>query len=226
MVWTLGPRYDGSEAERKIGWIIGQHHAHIVPRGLPGEGNLLVFDNGGWGGYGDPNPVSPDGNKNVRRDHSRVLEIDPVTLEIVWQYTPKEAGFVVPLDASRFYSPFISSAQRLPNGNTLITEGSDGRVFEVTRDHELVWEYLSPYCGQARLRLNLVYRAYRYPYEWVPQIPRPEEHAIEPLDVRTWRVPGAAPLGRDSVVEVVANAAREHEPDFCVVVEPSTSKEP
>jgi len=226
VVWTLGPRYDGSEAERKIGWIIGQHHAHIVPRGLPGAGNLLVFDNGGWGGYGDPNPVSPDGNKSVRRDHSRVLEIDPTTLEIVWQYTPKEAGFVVPLDASRFYSPFISSAQRLPNGNTLITEGSDGRVFEVTREHELVWEYLSPYWGQARLRLNLVYRAYRYPYEWVPQIPRPQEHAIEPLDVRTWRVPGAAPLGRDSVVEVVPSIVRAHEPDFCVTVEPSASKEP
>ena len=41
-------------------------------------------------------------------------EVQP-TLEIKWQYTPKEAGFVVPLDAARFYSPFISSAQRLPN---------------------------------------------------------------------------------------------------------------
>jgi hypothetical protein len=51
--------------------------------------------------------------KTALRDYSRVLEINPVTLEIVWQYTPKEAGFVVPLDAARFYSPFISSAQRL-----------------------------------------------------------------------------------------------------------------
>ena len=45
-----------SEAERKLGWIIGQHHAHIIPRGLPGEGNLLVFDNGGWAGYGTKSP--------------------------------------------------------------------------------------------------------------------------------------------------------------------------
>ena len=45
ITWRLGPAYDGSEAERKLGWIIGQHHAHIIPRGLPGEGNLLVFDN-------------------------------------------------------------------------------------------------------------------------------------------------------------------------------------
>src|SRR5260370_32037158 len=56
ITWRLGPYYEGSEAERKLGWIIGQHHAHIIPRGLPGEGNLLVFDNGGCAGYGNPNP--------------------------------------------------------------------------------------------------------------------------------------------------------------------------
>ena len=61
-----------------------------------------------------------------------MLEIDPVTLEIVWQMTPKEAGYLMPLDANRFYSPFISGMQRLPNGNTTITEGSHGRIFEVT----------------------------------------------------------------------------------------------
>jgi len=148
IVWRLGPNYDCSEAERELGWIIGQHHAHIVPRNLPGEGNLLLFDNGGWAGYGKPNPMSPTGRQNARRDYSRVLEIDPISLQIVWQYTPAEAGFVIPLDASRFYSPFVSSAQRLPNGNTLITEGSDGRIFEVTRDHQLVWEYISPYWGR------------------------------------------------------------------------------
>ena len=53
-------------------------------------------------------------------------------MKIVWQYTPSEAGFLVPMDSNRFYSPFISGMQRLPNGNTLITEGSNGRVFEVT----------------------------------------------------------------------------------------------
>ena len=58
-----------------------------------------------------------------------------------------EVGFLVPVDASRFYSPFISSAQRLPNGNTLITEGSGGRMIEVTADHRIVWEYISPYWG-------------------------------------------------------------------------------
>ncbi|HWQ62034.1 MAG TPA: thioredoxin, partial [Negativicutes bacterium] len=165
----------------------------MIPRGLPGEGNILIFDNGGWAGYGIPNPGAPKGSKNALRDYSRVIEVDPVTLKIVWQYTPKEAGYMMPYDANRFYSPFISSAQRLPNGNTLITEGSGGRIIEVTAQHELVWEYISPYWGK-QLKLNMVYRAYRAPYEWVPQLSKPKEVPVGKIDVTTFRVPGAAPL--------------------------------
>ncbi len=223
IVWKIGPRYDGTEAEKQLGWIIGQHHAHIIPKGLPGAGNLLVFDNGGWAGYGEPNPGSPSGKLNALRDYSRVLEIDPLTLKIVWQYTPKEAGFVQPLDSSRFYSPFISSAQRLPNGNTLITEGSDGRVIEVTDDHQLVWEYISPYWGSGHLSLNLVYRAYRYPYSWVPQLPKPVETPIIPLGKTTFRVPGAAPLGRDRVTEIAGVQSNSEDNDFCLITEPRNS---
>jgi hypothetical protein len=173
----------------------------MIPRGLPGEGNILLFDNGGWAGYGAPNPGSPMGLKNALRDYSRVLEFDPDTLRIAWQYTPQEAGFEHPVDSNRFYSPFISSAQRLPNGNTLITEGSGGRIFEVNRHHEIVWEYISPYWGKL-FNLNLVYRAYRVPYEWIPQVDPPPEIAIEPIDVRTFRVPGASSAGPRRVVHV------------------------
>jgi hypothetical protein len=217
IVWRIGPRYDGSEELRALGWIIGQHHAHLIPRGLPGEGNILVFDNGGWAGYGAANPGAPTGRQNALRDHSRVLEFDPISLKIVWQYTPTEAGFVQPLDASRFYSPFISSAQRLPNGNTLITEGSDGRIFEVTASHQIVWEYVNPYWGQGGLRLNMVYRAYRAPYDWVPQLARPAEVPVPRLDPATFRVPGAAPIGRDRVTEVRGVEGYRAEPDFCVI---------
>lgn len=198
IVWQLGPDYSTPETKH-LGWIIGQHHAHLIPQGLPGEGNILIFDNGGWAGYGKPNPSS-DGVKNALRDHSRILEINPVTLEIEWQYTPTEAGFQAPLDSYRFYSPYISSAQRLPNGNTLITEGADGRVFEVTRGHELVWEYISPY--KNKRNSNMVYRAYRLPYEWVPQLEKPIEQEIAAIDVADYRLPGAAGRGTESVVEV------------------------
>ena len=194
IVWQIGPDFSKTKELRKLGWIIGQHHFHMIPKGLPGEGNLLVFDNGGEGGYGTPNPSSVTGNNNAHRDYSRVLEFDPITLEIKWQYTPLEAGFLLFTDASKFYSSYISSAQRLPNGNTLITEGSDGRLIEVTPDHEIVWEYINPYFKTiaGKVSMNMVYRAYRVPYEWIPQVEKPVETSIEPLNVETFRVPGAS----------------------------------
>ncbi|MGD8471186.1 MAG: aryl-sulfate sulfotransferase [Desulfobacteraceae bacterium] len=201
IVWKIGPDYNASQALKDMGWIIGQHHAHMIPRGLPGEGNILVFDNGGWAGYGAPNPGSIMGLKNALRDYSRVLEFDPINLKVAWQYTPQEAELVQPVDSNRFYSPFISSAQRLPNGNTLITEGSGGRIFELTRDHEIVWEYISPYWGKL-FNVNMIYRAYRIPYAWIPQIDPPRETPIEPIDVTTFRMPGASQPGPKRVIQV------------------------
>ncbi|GAB6181292.1 aryl-sulfate sulfotransferase [Desulfotomaculum defluvii] len=215
VVWKVGPYYDTSEELKKLGWIIGQHHAHMIPRGLPGEGNILVFDNGGWAGYGAPNPSSPTGTKNALRDYSRVLEFDPTTLEIIWQYTPSEAGYLHPVDSNRFYSPFISGAQRLPNGNTLITEGSGGRLLEVTPQHEIVWEYICPYWGKS-FPMNMIYRAYRVPYDWVPQLETPQEIPIKRLDVTTFRVPGAAPIGCSDVTEVEGVLPYQADNTLCV----------
>ncbi len=215
VVWKVGPTYDDTPELRELGWIIGQHHAHMIPRGLPGEGNILVYDNGGWAGYGSPNPGSPTGIKNALRDYSRVLEFDPTTLKIVWQHTPVEAGLVHPTDSNRFYSPFISSAQRLPNGNTLITEGSGGRIIEVTPEHDLVWEYISPYWGKF-FKMNMIYRAYRVPYEWIPQLDPPRETPIEPIEVTTFRVPGAAPPGVESEVTVQGTVPYQNSSALCV----------
>jgi hypothetical protein len=191
LVWKLGPDYSATEELRQLRWIIGQHHAHMIPRGLPGEGNILIFDNGGWAGYGAPNPWSPKGTQNALRDYSRVLEIDPLTLKIVWQYKPVETDSPpLPTDNYLFYSGYISSAQRLPNGNTMITEGANGRLFEVTADHELVWEYISPYFDKEQ-KNNMVYRSYRYPYEWIPQLDKPQEAPLPRIDCTSYRVPGS-----------------------------------
>ena len=200
VVWRLGPDYN----DVPFGQIIGPNHAHLIPAGLPGAGNVLVFDNGGWAGYGAPNGVSRYGAANRRRDYSRVLEFDPVTLELVWQYTPAEAGHVEPLDSYKFYSPFFSSAQRLPNGNTLVTEGCNGRIFEITGEHKTVWEYVTPYTTTKNgLARNSIYRAYRVPYDWIPQLPSPDETEVEPLNVSRFRVPGA-PAGPGGKVTVIA----------------------
>ena len=224
IVWQVGPDYDRTKALRELGWIIGQHHAHMIPRGLPGEGNILVFDNGGFAGYGDPNPGSPTGHNNALRDYSRILEFDPVTLKIVWQYTYAEAGYLSKMNNTRFYSPLISSAQRLPNGNTLITEGSGGRIIEVTKNHELVWEYISPYFGMDG-RSNHVYRAYRVPYEWVPQLDRPSEKKIARTDNSRFRVPGSEYREEQGIVEV-AGTLGYCLPQLCVMeVEENPEKE-
>ena len=183
IVWKVGPDYSMDPALKKLGCIIGPHHAHLIPRGLPGEGNVLVFDNGGAGGFGDPNPGAPDGTNNALRDSSRVLEINPVTLELVWEYTARTAGFPNQGgDDARFYSCWESGAQRLPNGNTLITESKCGRIFEVTPDCEIVWEHISPYnlSEDQRVFFSGVFRAYRYPYDWVPQLDAPVERAVVP----------------------------------------------
>jgi hypothetical protein len=182
-VWRMGPDYRESSALRALGQIVGQHHPHIIPKGLPGAGNLLVFDNGGASGYGDANPVAPTGANVVARIDSRVLEINPVTFEKVWEYSiPGQERFL-------FASHYVSSAQRLPNGNTMIDEGADGRLFEVTAAKEIVWEYVNPYFDvENGSKTNRVFRAQRVPYDWVPQLPKPTERAVIPPDITTFRV--------------------------------------
>ena len=233
IVWQVGPDYFATPELRKLGQIIGQHHAHMIPRGLPGEGNILVFDNGGWGGYGAPNPGAPTGVDNAVRDYTRILEFDPRTLEIVWQYTPAEAGYMIPMFAFMFYSGFVSSAQRLPNGNTLITEGAYGRFIEVTPEHEIVWEYVNPYKGWREdvpelapiagtplppKAINMVYRAYRVPYDWVPQVEKPTEKPVERLDNTRFRVPGSEGTGVPvRTVEFKSDREIASGEQFCVI---------
>ena len=121
----------------------------------------------------------------------------------------------MPFIADQFYSPYISSAQRLPNGNTLICEGADGHFLEVTADHEVVWEYISPYWGNF-FPTNMSYRAYRYPYEYAPRAPKPVEIPIAPIDVQQFRVPGAASMGTAEPVLVEGLEGYGEVSGFCV----------
>lgn len=195
IVWHLGPHYypdtvwefNGEkypQAYKRLEQIVGNHHTHMIPKGLPGEGNILIYDNGGYGGYGPRNPGAHFGWSDARRDYSRVIEFDPRTLEVKWQHSAKEMGL---RNKYQFYSDYVSSAQRLPNGNTLITNGAVGQLQEVTPDHEIVWEYISPFYT-ANGKYNLVYRAYRVPYDYVPQLGKPKEKAVIPPDNTTFRI--------------------------------------
>lgn len=99
IVWRLGPDFSESKELRAIRQIIGQHHAHLIPKGLPGAGNLLVFDNGGASGYGFTNPIAPDGQGAFVRPTSRVLEINPVTSS--WSGPIRIRGSSAPTSAAR-----------------------------------------------------------------------------------------------------------------------------
>jgi len=189
LVWTLGPNFPesrpSSTVPRPVDQISGQHDAHLIEPGLPGAGNLIVFDNQGEGGY-PPVPLGVNSG-------SRVLEIDPVKKQIVWQYSGESsdrAGWA-------FYSSFISSARRLPNGNTLIDEGMNGRFFQITPKGQIVWEYVSPYAAKSPvggnasgpITSNWVYRAQPVPYNWVPDGTPHEETAAKTPDLANFHVP-------------------------------------
>ena len=91
-----------------------------------------------------------------------MIEINPATDQIVWKYQDKPTW--------NFFSPRMGNAQRLSNGNTLINEAFFGRFFEVTRDGEIVWEYVNPYFGgPPNAETNAVFRALRYSAEEIAQ---------------------------------------------------------
>ncbi len=131
ILWRWGnPRNYGAgdEADQRLFY---QHDASWV-RGRDGDLRLLVFNNGGGRADGDYSSVD-----------ELVLPFDPergFTRESGAPFGPSEPAWSYS-DGDGFFSVFISGAQRLPNGNTLICSGAPGRLFEVTRDGELVWDY-------------------------------------------------------------------------------------
>lgn len=96
---------------------------------LLANGHILFFSNG---------------SKDLKR--SEVIELDPLTDKIVWRYSGSSA--------KPFYSRVRGSSQRLANGNTLITESTKGRAFEVNSKDEIVWEYINPQMVQKKKKLR------------------------------------------------------------------------
>ena len=157
--WRAGTRDD-----QQLFW---QHNAHWIAPGLPGAGNILIFNNGAefadFGrGYSSVDEVVPpvDGASYRLNPDLAYAPVEPV-----WAYTA-----ATPSD---FSAGFISGAQRLPNGNTLICDGPHGTLFEVTPAGRTVWKYINPMINNGPLRQgesvpnkrednNRVYRAYRY----------------------------------------------------------------
>jgi hypothetical protein len=129
----------GDSTDHKLG---GQHDVKWIDKNLPGEGHLLLFNNNV--------PFSKSG-------YSSVMEIAAPLKETGYAlnndiYGPEKPMWTyIAKDTLSFYSPFISGAHRMSNGNTFITEGARGRFFEINNNGEVLWEYLTPYAGYKRM---------------------------------------------------------------------------
>ena len=162
----------GTPDDQQLFW---PHNPHWIAPGRPGAGNILIFNNGMEFpdfpcGYSSVDEIAPpvDG-ANYRLNPGQAY----APVESVWTYTA-----ATPSD---FYARYVSGAQRLSNGNTLICDGVHGTLFEVTPAGKTVWKYVNPMTSNGPLRqgesvplerwgvgdgqerpANLVYRAYRY----------------------------------------------------------------
>ena len=190
--WGNPRAYDrGDYDDQRLFW---QHQPYWIPPGLPGAGNILIFNNGlEFPGderlYSSIDEIAPpyDGYRYRRAPNS---PYPPDAL--AWTYAAQ-----TPAD---FYAPILSGAQRLPNGNTLITDGTAGVIFQTIPDGKIVWKYVVPINSHSHLRQgelpsiretlptsygdpvpwlnNSVYRAYWYP---------PDHPGLQALDL----TPGA-----------------------------------
>ena len=136
-------------------WGTGGELAHQHAPSWLANGNILIYDNG----------YHPQG---LALNFSRVVEVDWKKGEMVWSYEGPEGG----IQKMLFFSSMHSNCQRLANGNTLVCEGMTGRIFEITPNQTLVWEFVNAFPGPevvsspAESRSYPVYGAYRYGHDY------------------------------------------------------------
>jgi hypothetical protein len=164
--------------------LLGQHNVHWIPEGHLGAGNLVVFNNGNsereWSTIVEWWAPRDESGRYPREEGQPWGPADPE-----WTYEAAEP--------ESFYSPFISGVQRLPNGNTMVCSGAPGRVFEVSPDGEVVWDWRSPFVAPEGAERDLekfptaIFRAMRYGPD------HPGIVALREAGVAIPETPGAGP---------------------------------
>ncbi|MBK7642828.1 MAG: aryl-sulfate sulfotransferase [Planctomycetes bacterium] len=149
----------GEASDRKLFY---QHNAQWLPGAAAGELHLLVYNNGAGRPENEYSSVEElalpfDREKGFVREAGRAFGPE----KALWSYSQPE----------KFFSPFISGAQRLPNGDTLVCEGVKGRAFEIDSGGKILWDYWSPLGGDieptktgGHAPANALFRA-----TWVPK---------------------------------------------------------
>ena len=139
--WGNPSAYGGSDAGGQR--FFYQHDVRWIPDGLEGAGNLTVFNNGDGcaeASFSSIDEWTPPLTAGGGYALGEMGLFGPS--ELAWQF--------VAAKPSEFFSPFVSGAQRLANGNTMICSGVGGRFIEVTRAGDIVWEYRNPFSGSVR----------------------------------------------------------------------------
>lgn len=148
----------GTAADQKL---FSQHDARWIDSGLVGQGDFLIFNNDHGAppnAYSTVDEITPPINSNGDYYIDSTGQYGPNFL--TWSY---EASPPV-----SFYARNISGEERLPNGNTLICDGTAGRFFELDNSENIVWEYVNPVTRNGILTqgdapsFNLVFKIYRY----------------------------------------------------------------
>jgi len=145
--------------------LFDQHDAQWIPSGYPGEGNILIFNNGLGRKYSSIDEIVPSVDSNGNYALNAGSAYGPK--EPVWTYKAEN-----PTD---LFAEAISGCQRLPNGNTLICDGVHGVFLEVTPSGEIVWQYVNPVTGTGPIsqgdpvpldnrghQMNAVFKIHRY----------------------------------------------------------------
>ena len=152
--WGNPQAYDaGTPEDQKF---FGQHDAQWIESGCPGEGNILVFNNGQGrytGLYSSVDEIKPPVDDYGNYDLIAGFSYGPT--EIEWSYKAK--------NPTTFYSDHLSGAQRLPNGNTIICNGANGIIFEINPEKDIVWKYTNLYPDPSN---NNVFTVRRYPQNY------------------------------------------------------------
>jgi len=160
----------GTEEDQKL---FGQHDAQFIDIGCPGEGNILIFNNG-WDIWNYPDMIGR-GFSSIDEialpiDNNGFYHLDPGT-----SYGPEEPHWTfTTVDPYDFFSLALSGCERLQDGNTIICHGYGGYFFEVTYEKDIVWTYTNQFPLMTEFNLfpyviqgNQVYKIRRYPIDYL-----------------------------------------------------------
>lgn len=180
--------------------LFGQHNAHWIDAGLPGEGHILIFNNRPGQGYSSVEEIETPRNEDGSYRREAGAAFGPE--RPAWRHEGN--------GSPAYYSQYFSSAQRLSNGNTLITAGGAGLILEVDPAGQEVWRYELPV--EPGGVPTAIFRAYRYQASdaaMLANLPKPAVPVIlnaASLSAETGLAPGAlaSAFGPDLAVSTEA----------------------